>query len=66
VWTAAVFDVGLDEIVVLTPCCAQQYSFGAYTWPTGTAILCQACGTPYDVIFEGHLDHGGTAGWAVR
>jgi hypothetical protein len=66
VWTPAILDVGLDEIVVRTPCCYQECSLGAFHWHTGLVIMCGACGTPYDVVFDGHLDHGGHAGWAIQ
>lgn len=65
-WTGAAFDVGLDKIIVLTPCCYQRCNLGAYNWHTGLAVMCEACGTPYDVIFKGHLGHSGNAGWAIQ
>ncbi len=63
-WTVAIFDVGLDEIIVRTPCCSQEYKRGAYYWDIGVKIMCEACATPYDVVFQGYLGHGGRAGWA--
>jgi hypothetical protein len=65
-WTSAMLDVGLDEIILQTPCCLQLYTLGAYHWDSGLTIICKACGTPYDVIFEGSPGQSGYAGWSIR